>query len=719
MALNFLYVNLKLHIKMKLYISQIPFIRIAIPFIAGILFADYFYNYYKFESTTVFYTLLVLITVFVASFFIKAKYYKLQNILLNVFSLLIFFTIAYGLYTQKANGIKSIKTRGLFIFKTEEVLKDKGINIQLLANLLAVKKNDTVIQTEGIKTVIFLKNNKSIIAPGDFIICKGNISNAKKAYIPYQFDYNKFLRYKGVASVAYFDENSFIVKPNNAFNLKRYAFKLRVGLLNRLKKFDFNKSQLAVISAISLGERNGIDNDLYSRFSNAGLMHILAVSGMHVGILYLLLMFIFKPLTKNKKSSLIVYSIVLLVLWAYAFITGLSSSVVRADVMFSIMLIGKMLSKKYNVFNAVFASAFILLVYNPFYLFQLGFQLSYLAVLGIIFFQRKLKNIYQTSNFLLKYIWEIVCVSLSAQLTTTGIALLYFHKFPTYFLLSNIMVLFIVSALFITALLFYIFSYLPVINWLIYKALYFSSWLLVKIIALVNNLPNVSVENIAWNNTDTFLFYTFILLLVFYIVFKKRYILFSSIMFLFLMFANYQYRHYKLQNNTTIYLTNLSNNTALIYKHKKDVILNISYQNNYTSKEINYKLSGFLINNFASIKEIVHSSQNYLDIDNHFYKTGNFLKINDKIFYRYSFRKIPKLDKTLNVDFILIDKYFGEKIDDLFSNIQCKTLVLSPFIDDDKKNKLKNIANNFNVKKIIELKTNDFISLNVDYTKPQ
>ena len=203
--------------------------------------------------------------------------------------------------------------------------------------------------------------------------------------------------------------------------------------------------QLKVASALLLGYRENLDKELVKSYASAGAMHVLAVSGLHVGILYLLLTRIFSFLKKVKKvknGKFILTILIVSFLWFYAIMTGLSASVMRATTMFSFIVIGnELLNRKTSIYNTLAVSAIILMIINPFIVYQVGFQLSYVAVVGIVYLQPKLNRLFYSRYKLVRGVWAITCVSLAAQIATFPLSLHYFHQFSTYFFISNLIVI--------------------------------------------------------------------------------------------------------------------------------------------------------------------------------------------------------------------------------------------------------------------------------------
>jgi competence protein ComEC len=190
-----------------------------------------------------------------------------------------------------------------------------------------------------------------------------------------------------------------------------------------------------------LGVKDDLDPEVRDAYAASGAMHVLAVSGLHVGIFYWLILVLAKPFQKGPASKWIIAIISLLVLWSYALVTGLSPSVMRAVTMFSFFSLARAWNQKTNVYNVVAASAFCLLLYNPHLIMSVGFQLSYMAVIGIVTLQPRLYRLWEPEKLVWDHVWKISTVAIAAQLATFPLGIFYFNQFPNYFLLSNIVVI--------------------------------------------------------------------------------------------------------------------------------------------------------------------------------------------------------------------------------------------------------------------------------------
>jgi competence protein ComEC len=277
---------------------------------------------------------------------------------------------------------------------------------------------------------------------GDELVVKGSPQELQPPANPGEFDYKKFLTYRKIYHQHFLRKESVHYLANNPpWKIINYSIQARVWAEAVLTEHIQNQRERAVAFALILGVKDGLDNDLVHAYASSGAMHVLAVSGLHVGIIYLIMMTLFKPLKSMKHSKWVLALASFIILWSYAFITGLSPSVLRAVTMFSFLSFARPLNYHTNIFNTLAISAFCLLMWEPYMLMSVGFQLSFMAVIGIVYIQPKLYQLWEPDNLVIDKIWQITCVSLAAQLATFALGLLYFHQFPAYFLVSNLFVI--------------------------------------------------------------------------------------------------------------------------------------------------------------------------------------------------------------------------------------------------------------------------------------
>lgn len=339
-------------------------------------------------------------------------------------------------YTQLLSKEKdSLKT---ITFRIREVLKPSSYYDKYIVDLLEVDntkvsgKSLLNIQKDSLTTS--LKVDAIYIAETPF---KDLISPLN----PNQFNYKKYLEKTYIYHQLFTSEASlFKIKPNKT-TLFGTANNIRNHINERLKCYNFDADELAIINALLLGQRQDVSEEVYTSYTNAGAIHILAISGLHIGIILLILQYVFKPIERIKYGKLLSTVLIVSILWSFAIIAGLSASVTRAVTMFSVVAIALNLKRPTNIYNTLAISMFIILLFKPLFLFDVGFQLSYLAVFSIVSIDPLLYKLWKTKYWLPDKLWHTLTVTVSAQLGIIPLSLYYFHQFPSLFFLSNLVII--------------------------------------------------------------------------------------------------------------------------------------------------------------------------------------------------------------------------------------------------------------------------------------
>jgi len=274
---------------------------------------------------------------------------------------------------------------------------------------------------------------------------EGIVQSFQNSVIPYQFDYSQYLLNNGYSCIFY-AQNIECMKSNSVLNLDQWINKIRSKFRLVFRTAYVDSQNSGFIEAMILGDRSFLDKDLKQAYAKSGVIHILAVSGLHVGILYLMVVFFINILIP-KKFKYLKFFIVVFVLLFYAWLTGFSPSVSRAVIMFSLIMFGDMQKLKASFFNTLAASALIISIVDPLSVFNVGFWLSHLAVAGIFVFYPFFRQLINFQFIGWRWIYELVCVSLSAQIMVLPILIYSFNTFSTYFLLGNLIVLPLIPAI--------------------------------------------------------------------------------------------------------------------------------------------------------------------------------------------------------------------------------------------------------------------------------
>jgi len=298
-------------------------------------------------------------------------------------------------------------------------------------------------KTTGEILLYISEGSNVVINKGDRVMLLVNPLLIEGPQNPDEFNYRRYLYFHGLYHrVLISDDDQLVVLQRNYKKWWIEPFEqLRIQLVSKLREALKDDNSFAVGSALILGQKNYLSPEIRQAYSSSGAMHVLAVSGLHVGIIYVIIIWIVSFVKGFKGDAVFRVLIVLVALWSYASITGLSASVLRACTMFSVVAISQVIGRKSGIYNSLSAAALLLLCFNPFMITEVGFQLSFAAVLGIVLMQTPLYNMLHFNNKVLDKVWQITCVSLAAQLVTFPMGVLYFHQFPNYFVLSNLIVI--------------------------------------------------------------------------------------------------------------------------------------------------------------------------------------------------------------------------------------------------------------------------------------
>ncbi|HPE76574.1 MAG TPA: ComEC/Rec2 family competence protein [Draconibacterium sp.] len=425
---------------MKQTVQNIPFLRITIALVVGIITGNYFDTKPLLIISFLAFLFLILV--------ILNKNYKYSFNLPFGLVTQLFFILFGMLIIQLHNKKPVLYEKGNFIAVVLETPQEKSNSFKTILQVDAVNYSDSIIPTNEYVIAYFSKSDSvAMLQAGDIIIFSDSPQTIENKNNPYEFDYKNYLERKSIYRQVYIPANHFIKTKQTKKSILIWAEQTREKLLQIYRSQPIDETEFEILSALTLGYKRELEPETKRVFSASGASHVLAVSGLHVGIVYYLITLFFGFLLYKKNGRFVFMLISILTLWIYAFITGLSPSVMRAATMFSIFAIGENLNRRSNIYNLMAISAFILLLINPNNLFDIGFQLSYAAVFGIVFLQPKIEKLILFRNKISRFFWMLFTVSVSAQIATFPITSYYFGQFPSYFWLTNIFIIPAVMAL--------------------------------------------------------------------------------------------------------------------------------------------------------------------------------------------------------------------------------------------------------------------------------
>jgi len=348
------------------------------------------------------------------------------------------------------------------------------------------------------------------------------LQEIKNSGNPGGFDYKRYSLFQGITHQVFLKENEFKILPNTNKNFfQQFLNKSRVKVLSILRKNIIGEKELGLAEALLIGYKDDLDKTLVQSYSNTGVVHVIAISGLHLGLIYWLLTLILKPL-QRKRVKWLRPALILAGLWLFSLLAGAQPSIIRSAVMFTCIVLADSLTRKSSIFNTLAFSAFLLLCYNPYWLCDVGFQLSYAAVLSIVIFMQPIYNLLYIKNKLLDLIWKLNAVTIAAQILTVPVSIYHFHQFPNYFLLTNFLAVPLSSLIVLGEILLCAVSFIPVIAIFIGKIIFWLIWIMNSYIERIEIVPFSLWDGLQISIPQTILLYGVAIGLGFWLMEKSK-----------------------------------------------------------------------------------------------------------------------------------------------------------------------------------------------------
>ncbi len=540
--------------------KTIPFLKILLPYVLGIVCAIQFGIFNSLHLVCLIIGLCLAAAFLHLKFSKKPGYFQkaLYLFFVNVFLFFFAFESCY-LFNDKNNP--SHYTRFLsnqiqsFVVEIEDLPVVSQKQTKLAVNINAIQFKGHWHYVTG-HTIVYLKSDSlKQLSLGNKLLIHAKFSYINQPKNPQEFDYKSFLERKNIFHTVFANMNSvYSISNQENISWEKLGTLLKSKLVSVLRTSGLSQEAFSICSALLVGYDDEIEGDIMKSFSHSGTLHVLSVSGMHTGVLYAFLIFLFSLVDKHDQYQKTKLWFVLVCLWAFVLITGLSPSILRAALMLSLVLLGKTFYKQGNSYNTLLLSAFLLLLYNPYLIMDVGFLLSYFAVLGIMYLYPILQSKYVFNNKILQSLWSGTLVSFSATLFTLPISLYFFHQFPIWFLISNMVIIPISIALMTSA------AALVVV----YKLLFLKKWLVI----LINMLTSLMLWFAKLTDDNNYGYIDFISFS------KVDFILLSICIFLGILVITYKnYKHVVFLCSVMIAWLSLSIYTNYLSFNKKELLV--------------------------------------------------------------------------------------------------------------------------------------------------
>lgn len=518
--------------------------------------------------------------------------------------------VQYSLYFHQSKLLKqqslvAVGKAQIVTFTVEEELKENTFNYRYYGNVNAINNNEV-----GFKILIEQsKKEEALVLGHQYQMLDAFISLPLKAS-PYHFDYKAYLLRKGISYKLIIKETPVDLGLNLSLLLR--IKQLRARLVHRIMISKLSPEAVTIIKTMILGDKTHIDKSIEQKFRDVGIVHLMAISGMHIGVLYLLLTQILGFLKRYSWGKYLYVIVILLLLWAFAVFSGLSNSIVRAVLMFSFIIITSLAINKRLTLESIILSMLILLIYQPNYLFEVGFQLSYSAVISIVVFYPLFVKSFKTKNKIKQYLRDILLISFIAQLGVLPLSLYYFHQFPIHFLVANFFAILLLPLVLYGAIIMLIVVYFNSFEFLMIaynNLICFYLWM----IDVLANLKFLVLENILISVVDIGVY--LLLLIVLYLLFKKENLKIQYVLVVLVVGSQIWsvYQKYKNENTHFMVINTYPSKVIYIENHQGFVFRNDRL---YTSILKPIKIKKRLLNvNYSEASIFKIKEKTYLIID--------------------------------------------------------------------------------------------------------
>lgn len=504
-------------------LHRYPFVRLFVGLAAGVVCGDLLFFQGKSETDFVWIILGGILFLLAIGRFLFRRYAARWLFGSLLFVGLFFLGIGVSQHALKKVHTDFPKEERVYQIRLTDHPQIKQRSIQVRAHIDSVVQNGR-FRSFGADVILYFTKDKAAFClnKGDLLWVSSSISVPADNGNPDSFDYARYLHRKGVGgtgfvrsghwkSVGHVEDQSFSSR----------ALSCREKVLSVYRSFGWDQDVFSVVSALTVGYKDELSADIRETYSIAGASHVLALSGLHIGFLYVLFLFLLKPLGQSRMMSFLRGTTIILLLWAFAFFTGLSPSVVRSVIMFSLFALAEALKRDNFSFNTLSAAAFFMILFSPEWLFDVGFQLSFCAVASLILFYPVLDSFVQPRTKVGKKLWQLAGVSLVAQIGTAPLVAYYFSRLSVHFLLSTLVVIPMASLIMYTAIILLVSYPIPFLSSVFADILQWMVRILNGFLRWIETLPYASVDGIWLYPVEVILLYVVSISMFSYLAVKR------------------------------------------------------------------------------------------------------------------------------------------------------------------------------------------------------
>ncbi|SMO46776.1 ComEC/Rec2 family competence protein [Solitalea koreensis] len=675
---------------LRLETRQIVFIRILIPFIIGIVVESYIQL-----SNTIALIIIGLSVIYLTTVtFLNRKINTSKFRSYKGFTLTIAFFLSgmaimhFHNELSRADHFSSSKAKYLLIEVNDDPIIKNG-HIRFKAKVIAMVDSTNFENCSGNLLVTF-RDSKKIISYGDQFLVSADYKEINAPRNPAEFNYKRYLAHQNIHYRLFANEH-LCIADNNGNILIKWSILIRKVCVQTFNTYIPGKEHAAMLSAFLLGYRADLGPDIVQAFTNTGTVHILSVSGLHVALIYLVINFFLKWMERYRNGKIIKAVLVLALIWFYAMITGLSPAVCRSAFMISMVVIADGFNRYTNIYNTIAVSIFFLTLFNPYLLFDVGFELSYVAVLGIVYLQPQLYGLIVIKNKILDYFWIMTSVSIAAQVATFPLSIYYFHQFPNYFLIANLIIVPLATIILYAGIFLLVISPFQSLASFAGKII---AWLINgmdHILLKISHLP-FSIFDGIWINFGEFVITSLLLLFIILVfTYKQKILIIVSLALIPVLIISYGIKEFNSLQQRKIIIYAGGKNTSIGFVDGQSVML----FSNATQSIFNYSIKPGL--DSSRVKHIIRLPNNYQG--SHFNKQKNYIAFyTQRIVVIDSTFTCFKPSKKLTADYIFIDGKPKVKFAQLQEMFNFKQLIIGESVPNYLAQSMIDGSNNTGVK---------------------
>lgn len=562
-----------------------PLFRLTVALAIGIFLSDTFWN--DISILPVLKGVFIFLTIVACGLYTLSIYRYRMLFGLVVFACFSVFGSILYLYNRSLIVYDWSDEEQIYIGRLTENPVPKKKTMKAVVEVTQVKTGDTLPEWKAVNRKIILywmpDTTQQPLTYGDEICFRAQISRPVSDADFTGFDYGRYLENKGIGGTAVaFIGNWTSIGKSDVYSFRERAVLVRDRIVDIYRSWGLEKDAFAVLSALTIGDTKGLTQELRDAYNAAGTSHVLSLSGLHIGIIAMIISLFLLPLRYLKGGRWLISGCAMVLLWGFAFFSGLSASVIRAVLMFSIYIVASVFTEsRFSGFSSLSFAAFLMLLYQPLYLFDVSFQLSYVAVLSILLFYPLIVRKVQVKSRWLRYVISALALSLSAQLGTLPFILHYFGVFPTYFLISNLIVTPLSTFILFMAMVSLCLSWIPILGTWIIVSLNFALQMLNGIMEWIQQWSGSQVSSVYLTSLQAFLLVAFILFFWAYCFNKSVRGLLVSLLSLDVLFMSCLYE-YKRQNCDYLFFTR----AGIYTKRSREIVQHSTSSNIFKIKNL-------------------------------------------------------------------------------------------------------------------------------------